>query len=54
MGFKSKQDELRQQCQQKWDADASLRQEFSSFDAYLSFAAADALGRVRIQGRKNA
>jgi signal peptide peptidase SppA len=34
--------------QDRWNADASLRAEFGTFDTYRAFAAADAAGRVSI------
>jgi len=50
-GSRTNADSLREQAQINWAADASLRNEFSSFESYASFFAADARGLVQIAGQ---
>lgn len=45
---------LAERAKAKWDADANLRSEFTSFDAYLGYARAAASGKIRVLGRKPA
>lgn len=41
-------DDFEKQLKERWNADASLRQEFSSFSSYRAFSKAEAEGRVKL------
>lgn len=43
---------LEDRAKKRWDVDASLRQEFGSFDAYLGYERAMAAGKVKVLGHK--
>lgn len=43
---------LEDRAKKRWDVDASLRQEFGSFDAFLGYERAMAAGKVKVLGHK--
>lgn len=43
-----------ERCKARWDRDASIRKEFTSFEGYLGFEKAQARGGVKILGSKKA
>lgn len=45
---------LEERCKAKWESDAKVREEFTSYEAYLAYERASAKGKVKILGRKTA
>ena len=47
-------DSMKAECTQRWERDATLRQEFGTFATYLAWARADAKGQIKSLGHRTA